>query len=146
MEINPRELNGPFPILYLTVIASVLVDWVDHTGFIAWTPSIKAYVMPPDNDASAWDPTSDNALRIIEETINTASFWEKLAQLYSQESARGNSSIELRDDNIDFIKSLFKVNKCPLRLPNADVPDSDVWWLAFANFPRYTRRTLERRR
>ncbi|ELU44509.1 pyruvate decarboxylase [Rhizoctonia solani AG-1 IA] len=88
--------------------SAIFVDWIENTGFLAWTPSVKAYVVPPDNSTLSWDPASTNALHIIEEVINTRAFWEKLAQLYSQESARGNSSIELRDDNIDFIKSLFK--------------------------------------
>ncbi|CAE6462385.1 unnamed protein product [Rhizoctonia solani] len=106
--------------------SAVFVDWVENTGFITWTPSIKAYTMPPDDNTLAWDPTSINALRIIEATINTTQFWGKLVQLYSQESARGNASIELRDDNIDFIKSLFKMfGGLPLP-PLLDTLD-DLW-------------------
>jgi hypothetical protein len=67
--------------------------------------------MPPDNSILTWDPASTDALRIIEDTIKPKAFWEKLGQLYSQESSRGSSSIELRDDNIDFIKTLFKVSR-----------------------------------
>lgn len=69
--------------------------------------------MPPDDGILTWDPVSTDALRLVEECITTKVFWEKLGQLYSQESSRGNSSIELRDDNIDFIKTLFKVSRYP---------------------------------
>ncbi|KAG8722752.1 hypothetical protein FRC08_010362 [Ceratobasidium sp. 394] len=86
-----------------------LVDCTEFTGFIAWTPSIKGYAMPPDNISLNWDPTSAEALNIIEETVSTSSFWQKLGLLYSQESARGNSTIELRLDNVDFTKTLFKM-------------------------------------
>jgi proteasome activator subunit 4 len=109
MKINPREPIIPFNMLLLIRLVSIFVDWIENTGFIAWTPSIKAYVVPPDHSALTWDPASTSALLVIEEAINNREFWEKLGQLYSQESSRGNSSIELRDDNIDFIKSLFKV-------------------------------------
>ncbi|KAJ1310179.1 hypothetical protein OPQ81_006923 [Rhizoctonia solani] len=105
---------------------TILVDWIENTGFITWTPSIKAYLMPPGDNILSWDPTSTSALRIIEETISTKSFWEKLAQLYSQESSRGNSSIELRDDNIDFIKSLFKMFGS-LPLPTLLDTLEDLW-------------------
>lgn len=66
--------------------------------------------MPPDNGTLIWDPTSSNALEIIAQTVQAATFWEKLGLLYSQESSRGNSSIEVRVDNVDFVKSLFKVS------------------------------------
>ncbi|KAF8682453.1 hypothetical protein RHS04_02581 [Rhizoctonia solani] len=106
--------------------SAIFVDWIENTGFLAWTPSVKAYVVPPDNSTLSWDPASTNALHIIEEVINTRAFWEKLAQLYSQESARGNSSIELRDDNIDFIKSLFKMFGSRPLLNLLDTLD-DLW-------------------
>lgn len=85
--------------------------------------------MPPDNGILTWDPASADALRIIEDTINTATFWEKLGQLYSQESSRGNASIEIRVDNVDFIKTLFKVSNSfnPVAaIINAAIK-SDVW-------------------
>lgn len=87
-----------------------MVDWIDFTGFITWTPEVKGYIMPPDNGTLIWDPTSSNALEIIAQTVQAATFWEKLGLLYSQESSRGNSSIEVRVDNVDFVKSLFKVS------------------------------------
>ncbi|KAG9123719.1 hypothetical protein FRC07_014176 [Ceratobasidium sp. 392] len=86
-----------------------LMDYTDFTGFITWTPSIKGYAMPPDGASLAWDPASTEALETIKETILASSFWEKLGLLYSQESSRGNSNIELRIDNVDFIKTLFKM-------------------------------------
>ncbi|KAG8737973.1 hypothetical protein FRC10_007440 [Ceratobasidium sp. 414] len=86
-----------------------LVDWTDFTGFLAWTPSIKGYAMPLDNASLSWDPTSGEALDIIEKTVSASSFWQKLGLLYSQESSRGNSTIELRTDNVDFIKTVFKM-------------------------------------
>ncbi|KAF8758973.1 hypothetical protein RHS01_02837 [Rhizoctonia solani] len=89
--------------------SAIFVDWIENTGFLAWTPSVKAYVVPPDNSTLSWDPASTNALHIIEE-----------------ESARGNSSIELRDDNIDFIKSLFKMFGSRPLLNLLDTLD-DLW-------------------
>ncbi|CEL52206.1 Proteasome activator complex subunit 4 OS=Xenopus laevis GN=psme4 PE=2 SV=1 [Rhizoctonia solani AG-1 IB] len=106
--------------------SAIFVDWIENTGFIAWTPSIKAYVVPPDHSALTWDPASTSALLVIEEAINNREFWEKLGQLYSQESSRGNSSIELRDDNIDFIKSLFKMFGGSPLATLLDVLD-DIW-------------------
>jgi proteasome activator subunit 4 len=96
--------------IVLTCKRSALVDWIDFTGFIAWTPSIKGYTMPSDTNPLTWDPASAHALQIIGEMATASSFWEKLGLLYSQESSRGNSSIEIRVDNVDFIKTLFKVS------------------------------------
>lgn len=95
---------------YTNTQTSILVDWIDFTGFITWTPDIKGYMMPPDNGSLSWDPTSSGALEIVAQTVRVASFWEKLGLLYSQESSRGNSSIEVRVDNVDFVKTLFKVS------------------------------------
>ncbi|KAG8770133.1 hypothetical protein FRC12_004487 [Ceratobasidium sp. 428] len=86
-----------------------LVDFTEFTGFIAWTSSIKGYAMPSDNFCLTWDPASTEALETIKETVSASPFWEKLGLLYSQESTRGNSTVELRVDNVDFIKTLFKM-------------------------------------
>ncbi|QRW00399.1 proteasome activator complex subunit 4 [Ceratobasidium sp. AG-Ba] len=89
--------------------SATFVDWIEFTGFVAWMPSIKGYAMPSDSTPFIWDPASLEALSIVKGAVSNSPFWEKLALLYSQESSRGNSTIELRMDNVDFVKTLFKM-------------------------------------
>ncbi|KAH8120588.1 hypothetical protein DFH11DRAFT_1838384 [Phellopilus nigrolimitatus] len=92
------------PRLYVDKITS---------GFLAWEPSLKAYSAPDEASllSLVWEQQSRSALAAIETILQDPEYFPTLISLWSQESeARGGLStdLELRSDNVVFIKTLAK--------------------------------------
>ncbi|KAF8898414.1 hypothetical protein BD779DRAFT_1607229 [Infundibulicybe gibba] len=81
-----------------------------RTGFLTWAPTIKAYqpvvdgITPP-----VWDHESAPCLRILSQATTMDTHFSKLTLLWSQESIKTGSSLELRPENVSYIKSLAKM-------------------------------------
>ncbi|KAL0072205.1 Proteasome activator BLM10 [Marasmius tenuissimus] len=84
---------------------SVFVDKI-QTGFILWKPTLKGYLPPTEESTIKWESESSSCLQRAEELLNAEGFYEKLTGLWSQESSKANSTMELRSDNVLLIKSL----------------------------------------
>ncbi|KAJ7596682.1 hypothetical protein C8J56DRAFT_918063 [Mycena floridula] len=97
---------------------SVFVDQIS-TGFLSWTPSVDGYrVVVGDQPAISWEAASQPSFDEIRKVI-TEEYLQKLAALWSQE---GNS-VDLRSDNVTFIKSLAKMFEHELLEPLLPVID-----------------------
>ncbi|KZT23745.1 hypothetical protein NEOLEDRAFT_1135845 [Neolentinus lepideus HHB14362 ss-1] len=84
------------------------VDKIE-TGFLAWTSDLKAYL--PATEASSlpeWEPHSKPALEVMDHAANDV-YFEKLAQLWGQESNKNGGTTDLRSDNAVFAKTLAKM-------------------------------------
>jgi proteasome activator subunit 4 len=76
------------------------------SGFVAWRPYTKAYRPPPEDGLPiAWDEASLPAIRVIEEAVQENKYFERLGELWAQESNK-DSKPEVRADNVCFAKSL----------------------------------------
>ncbi|KAJ7225864.1 hypothetical protein GGX14DRAFT_422660 [Mycena pura] len=85
------------------------VDKID-TGFLLWSPYVKGYEpVRGDTSAVSWDLSSQPSLRALGETLHKDNYFQKLAALWSQESVKSGSNVELRGDNVVFIKILAKL-------------------------------------
>jgi proteasome activator subunit 4 len=80
-----------------------------NTGFIAWTPTLKAYVPVADNTPLTWKAETQPALDAILAVITEPGYYLRLLQLWGQESSRSSSTTELRSDHATFVKSLAKL-------------------------------------
>lgn len=87
---------------------SLYVDKIT-TGFISWTPIIKAYKVVGSSSGILWDPESQPCLDVIRDVITKADYFSALFGLWGQESGKSGGTVELRKDNIAYIKSLVKI-------------------------------------
>ncbi|KAL0578024.1 Proteasome activator BLM10 [Marasmius crinis-equi] len=105
-----------------------------QTGFVSWKPVLKGYLPPTEETIIKWEPDSSASLQKVEELINADGFYDKLAGLWSQESSKANSTMELRSDNVLLIKSLGRQSASP------DWPG----WLTFHTAKMFHGRGLDR--
>ena len=110
--IEPRKILSltNCPLALTLVNSNYYVDKID-TGFLAWTSVIKAYVVPNNATSlpSVWERDSRPALTSMDELLSEETYLPTLAMLWSQETdARlgANADLELRLDNVLFVKSL----------------------------------------
>ncbi|KAG6910583.1 hypothetical protein DXG01_009534 [Tephrocybe rancida] len=99
-----------------------------RTGFLTWTPTIKAYRAVQEASGIVIEPASQPCLNVIRDIITTADYYPKLLLLWSQESGKSGGTVELRKENIVFIKSLVKVfeqDGLESLLDNIDIPLCD---------------------
>ncbi|KAF9459432.1 hypothetical protein BDZ94DRAFT_1312356 [Collybia nuda] len=79
------------------------------TGFLTWAPNIKVYEAAGNAPTISWDATSGSSLRLVSEILSKGAYFEKLSLLWSQESGKSGGTIDLRKDNVAYIKSLAKM-------------------------------------
>ncbi|KAL6304169.1 ARM repeat-containing protein [Sparassis latifolia] len=80
------------------------------SGFILWSPCVKAYrAVPQDESPFFWESTSTPALDAMKSAMQEDDFFTTLASLWGQESAKIGGSPEMRTDNVTFVKSLAKM-------------------------------------
>ena len=63
--------------------------------------------MPPDDTTSTfapWDESSQDAIDILRQAVNTSSFWESLSTYYSEE----NHETAIIQDDVSCVKSICK--------------------------------------
>jgi proteasome activator subunit 4 len=78
-----------------------------NTGFLLWSPSVKGYA-PVKGDISAvsWEAPSQPSLGALREMMLKDEYFQKLAALWSQESGKSGGTVDLRGDNVAYIKTL----------------------------------------
>ncbi|KAE9410730.1 ARM repeat-containing protein [Gymnopus androsaceus JB14] len=86
---------------------TVYIDKI-RTGFLSWTPRIKGYRQAPSESPIDWGVDSTPFLQVIKTTITTSDYFHKLALLWGQEPSKTGSTVELRSENVLYIKSLAK--------------------------------------
>jgi proteasome activator subunit 4 len=91
------ELDRPTSDIYVDKI---------RTGFLSWTGSIKGYRTVGNVSLISWEPDSQAVLRTIKEIIQNDDYFDKLTLLWSQETNRSSKKVDLRTENLTFIKSL----------------------------------------
>ncbi|KAJ3843176.1 hypothetical protein F5878DRAFT_605646 [Lentinula raphanica] len=79
-----------------------------RTGFLQWAPQIRGYKRVYDGFVMPWRIESTPFLQAIRSTITTSDYYSKLLLLWGQESAKTHSTIEIRSENVSYIKSLAK--------------------------------------
>ncbi|KAG6866832.1 hypothetical protein C0991_008768 [Blastosporella zonata] len=79
----------------------------DPPGWVAWDDSVTLYLPPsPTKSAfSTWDPTSQNTVEALRETVTEPEFWEEVAEHYAEE----NHETTISQDNASFVKSIFQL-------------------------------------
>ncbi|ESK98497.1 membrane protein [Moniliophthora roreri MCA 2997] len=80
-----------------------------QTGFLVWKPKLKAYRPITGEKSLEWDTQSQASLERVRTLTTNESYYTQLSVLWSQESSKANSTMELRSDNVLFIKSLAKM-------------------------------------
>lgn len=97
--------------LQQTVDATSNGHYIDkiRTGFLAWTPSIKAYSIIKHPSDVVWEANSQECLRVIVENVTSNDYFKKLSLLWSQESSKTSGKLDLRSENMAYIKSLAKM-------------------------------------
>ncbi|KAF9270517.1 hypothetical protein L218DRAFT_889040 [Marasmius fiardii PR-910] len=90
-------------------VSTFLIDKV-QSGFVAWKSSLKGYKVPTEESLIQWEPDSLSSLQKMKAVFGNGDFFDKLAVLWSQESTKANATMELRSDNVLFIKGLAKMS------------------------------------
>ncbi|KAJ6627278.1 hypothetical protein B0H10DRAFT_1780024 [Mycena sp. CBHHK59/15] len=81
-----------------------------NTGFLLWSTSVKGYEsVKNDTCTVSWESPSQPSLQAISELILKDDYFGKLATLWGQESNKSSGNIEIRQDNVTYIKSLAKM-------------------------------------
>lgn len=76
--------------------------------------------MTTDISAFAWEAASQPSLRVIREGVTTEKYFQDLSVLWGQESNRNGSTIDLRLENVAYIKRLGTRRLYSILLCNVD--------------------------
>ncbi|THV06075.1 hypothetical protein K435DRAFT_712109 [Dendrothele bispora CBS 962.96] len=88
---------------------TVFVDKIG-TGFVAWKPVVKGYKSGTDDGPSfSHEASSVPLLQAIKSSIFDGQYFKTLLNLWSQESGKTGSPVELRSENVLYTKSLAKI-------------------------------------
>lgn len=81
-----------------------------NTGFIAWSPSVKGYRIATEDAplSSAWEESSRPALSAIDAVLRDDAYFSSLISLWSQEAESKKAELDLRPDNVVYVKTLAK--------------------------------------
>ncbi|KAF9073820.1 hypothetical protein BDP27DRAFT_1318212 [Rhodocollybia butyracea] len=112
LEVQVEVSNPSLFLASLQAPSSPETIYVDkiRTGFLSWTREIKGY--NPANDAPiVWEEAP--FLQVIKTMIYSDHF-SKLLALWSQESTKANAVVELRSENVLYIKSIAKTFEAEL--------------------------------
>lgn len=98
--------TSSFTVLMLMLGSTYFVDKIPG-GFLAWAPDVKVYTLPPiDKPAISWEDGSQASLAAVLQVVNGDDFFNQIALLWGQESNKKSGDVELRNDNVTFIRSL----------------------------------------
>lgn len=94
------------------LLPGLFVDKIS-SGFLLWEPSIKSYRLPNDTQSLTlvWEDNSRPALSAMATIFQDPGYFKTLFSLWSQEAnTKGllNPTLELRPDNVLFMKSIVK--------------------------------------
>lgn len=76
-----------------------------RTGFLTWSKTIKGYRPVADGESPiAWERGSIPCLNAIKQKIAKDDYIHQLSALWAQESGKGGTSLDVRQDNVLFFK------------------------------------------
>ena len=76
-----------------------------RTGFLTWSKTIKGYRPVSDGESPiVWEASSVPCLNAIKQTIIKEDYIHQLSALWAQESGKGGTSLDVRQDNVLFFK------------------------------------------
>lgn len=84
----------------------VYVDKVS-SGFLLWEPRLKAYLKVPEGDSPiTWEQASQPVLETLGGLLDSGEICSQLVTLWAQESSQTEGKPEIRNDHVQFTKSL----------------------------------------
>ncbi|KAK7468647.1 Proteasome activator BLM10 [Stygiomarasmius scandens] len=87
----------------------IFVDKIG-TGFLTWKPIVRAYKAGTDETrAFVYETASTPSLQVIKTSLLNGEYFKTLSGLWSQESGKTGSPVELRSENVLYMKSLAKI-------------------------------------
>lgn len=105
--IRRREYDNEHLKSYLFSFGrNLYVDKVT-SGFLLWQPQLKAYLKVPEGDSPiTWEQTSQVVLETLGALLDNGEICSQLVTLWAQESSQSEGKPDLRNDHVQFIKSL----------------------------------------
>lgn len=86
--------------------SNLYVDKVT-SGFFLWQPELKAYLKVPEGDSPiTWEQASQTVLETLGGLLDSGEICSQLVTLWAQESSQNEGKPDLRNDHVQFIKSL----------------------------------------
>ena len=77
------------------------------SGFLLWQPELKAYLKVPEGDSPiVWEKASQAVLETLGDLLDSGEIYSQLVTLWAQESSQSEGKPDLRNDHVQFIKSL----------------------------------------
>ena len=77
------------------------------SGFLLWQPQLKAYLKVPEGDSPiTWERASQAVLETLGGLLDSGEICSQLVTLWAQESSQSEGKADLRNDHVQFIKSL----------------------------------------
>jgi len=102
---HPKRCSFPFG-------RNLYVDKVT-SGFLLWQPELKAYVKVPEGDSPiSWEQASQAVLETLGGLLDNGEIYSQLVTLWAQESSQSEGRPDLRNDHVQFIKSLGVLSCC----------------------------------
>lgn len=93
------------PYLF-TFCRNLYIDKVT-SGFLLWQPELKAYLKVPEGDSPiTWEQPSQAVLEALGSLLDSGEICSQLVTLWAQESSQSEGKPDLRNDHVQFIKSL----------------------------------------
>ena len=77
------------------------------SGFLLWQPELKAYLKAPEGDSPiTWEQASKSVLETLGGLLDSGEIYSQVVTLWAQESSQSEGKPDLRNDHVQFIKSL----------------------------------------
>lgn len=77
------------------------------SGFLLWKPQLKAYLRVPEGDSPiTWEQASQAVLETLGGLLDSGEICSQLVTLWAQESSQTEGKPEIRNDHVQFTKSL----------------------------------------
>lgn len=77
------------------------------SGFLLWQTELKAYLKVPEGDSPiTWEQASKTVLETLGDLLDSGEICSQLVTLWAQESSQSEGKPDLRNDHVQFIKSL----------------------------------------
>ena len=91
-------------------------------GFLLWRPELKAYLKVPEGDSPIiWEQASQAVLEALGGLLDSGEIYSQVITLWAQESSQSEGKPDIRNDHVQFIKSLgassyYNSERCSTKL------------------------------
>ena len=77
------------------------------SGFLLWKPQLKGYLKVPEGDSPiTWEQASQAVLETLGTLLDSGEIYSQLVTLWAQESSQTEGKPDIRNDHVQFTKSL----------------------------------------